>query len=152
MTPDHAEVWTLGSRSGSLAALVLFGAIFATLGAGVGMGLRRSGGWSRRAAWIAGALFTGVLLLLFWRSTLGGFYEAELRDDRLALYGLASPWAKELPLESIDAIKAVPAFKVSWRVQITTGGGGRYESATSSRAEAEKAAGEMGRRLPRGGR
>lgn len=151
MAPDTLEVWQFGSRSGSAAALLLFSAIFATLGSALGLGLRRGAGWSRRAAAIAAALFTLALLALFWRSALGGFYEAEFRGDRIALYYLAAPAARELPLASIQSVQALPAFKTRWRLHLTTANGGTYESATWNRPDVENAAAEIGRRVETGG-
>lgn len=119
---------TFGSRSGSLFALILFGAMFALLGWAVARTLRRP-----VHALVAGLPVFLFPLILLYVSSLDGFYEARVRDGEVSLSFLLWPSATRIPLQEISEVRAFHAFKVSWRLEIHTKDGRRFESATSNR-------------------
>lgn len=131
-----------GSRSGSLFALVLFGSMFALLAWAVARTTRRP-----LQAFIAGLLFSLSLLVLLYASSLDGFYEARVRDGEVSLSFLLWPYVTRIPLEEISEIRAVPAFKVSWRLEIHTRDGRRFKSATENRVDVRESEKVLRRRV-----
>lgn len=124
-----------GSRSGSLFALILFGAVFAALGWAVGRQMRHPG-----LAVLTGLLVFGFPVALIYVSSLGGFYEARAREEEVGLHFLLSPFIKTLPREDIREVRAVHAFRLRWRLEIITRDGRRHKSATWNRIEVKEAA------------
>ena len=67
-------------------------------------------------------------------SSLSGFYEAVAVGPSLRLQYPAAGIVSEIALDSISDVRAVPAYKFTWRLIVTTSSGETYESATSGRA------------------
>lgn len=129
-----AEVSALefGSRLGSWLALAFFILIFLMLAVACWREMRRRAPRQRQAARaVAGVIFI-VPVALIYASSLNGFYEAEIRSDRLILRYLF-PTEYEVPLGDVATVRASPAFKRRWRLYLVTANGVRYESATADR-------------------
>lgn len=139
---------SFGSRSGSWAALTLFGAIFAILGALITREMARrapeAGARVRRV--IGWAFFIAPVSLIWWTS-LAGFYEAQVRDGNLQLRGLTG-LATTLPASSITSIRARPWYRGRWRLVITAAGTD-YESASWHRTEVQSAGAKLNEALRR---
>jgi hypothetical protein len=128
-------VLAFGSRSGSWFALCLFAAIFGVLGWGIAREIRRrSQGRHQRLGIIIGFAFFAAPVTAIYASSLSGFYEAVAVGRSLRLQYLPPRVVSEIALDSISDIRAVPAYKLSWRLIVTTSSGERYQSATSGRA------------------
>ena len=132
-----------GSRGGSYFALALFSSLFGLLGWAIARQLRRgSPELPARAAHIVGGLLFAGPVVLIYASSLGGFYEAEVRKEALVLYYLY-PAKVELPLSEISEVWAEPAFKRRWRMYVAHSSGAQYESATWDRESVQLAAKQL---------
>jgi hypothetical protein len=124
-----------GSRSGSWFALCLFVAIFGGLGWGIAREIRlRSQGPRRWLGIVVGLAFLAGPISAVYASSLSGFYEAVVVGPSIRLYYLLPGIVSEIPLSSISDVRAVPWYRLRWRLIVTTSSGGKYESATSGRA------------------
>ena len=121
-----------GSRSASCIALAFFSAVFLVLAVAVWREIRKRAPARRRTAAAASAVVFIAPVALIYTSSLGGFYEAEVRDGRVVLRYLF-PTSSELPLADVETVRAAPAFKGRWRLRVIAAGGGQYESATADR-------------------
>ena len=120
-----------GSRSGSFFAIALFGTLFGAMGLAAALGIRQRIRGVRRVTAAALGLALFVLpVSLIYTSSLGGFYEVEVQEGRLALRYLLPQCATVLPIAEIGEVSAAPAFRGRWRLHIVTRDGRRYESAT----------------------
>ena len=122
-----------GSRSGSVFALCLFAVIFGALGWSIAREIRLR----RRQRWlgiIVGLGFFAGPLTATYASSLGGFYEAVGVGPSLRLHYLLPGIVSEIPLASISDVRAVPWYRLRWRLIVTTSSGVTYESATWGRA------------------
>ena len=127
-------VLAFGSRSGSWFALCLFAAICGVLGGGIARETRRrSQGRHELLGIVIGCAVFAVPITAIYASSLSGFYEAVAVGPSLRLHYLPPGVVTEIALDSISDIRAVPAYKLSWRLIVTTSSGERYESATSAR-------------------
>lgn len=128
-------VLVFGSRSGSWFALCLFAAIFAVLGWGIAREIRRrSQGRHQMLGIVIGFAVFAAPVTAIYASSLSGFYEAVAVGRALRLQYLPPGIVSEIALDSISDVRAVPAYKLSWRLIVTTSSGERFESATSGRA------------------
>lgn len=131
-----------GSRAGAYTALALFSTMFGMVACSVWFAMRQRVPAARRArAIVSGLLFLVPLTLVYWTS-IGGFREAEVRDGRLILRYLY-PWGTQIPLRDVATVRARWAFKMSWRLHVTTTDGTHYESATTNRDTVEAAAARL---------
>lgn len=142
MTVGELMILEFGSRTGSLIALSIFGLAFCALGWTMGRNFRKP----MHSISIAIVVFIFPMVLIY-KSSLGGFYEAELQDDRVYLHFLLSPFTRSLPLDGIREIDAIPAFKGRWRMEIRMLDGRQYESATWNRQAVRESALRMRERL-----
>lgn len=139
MTP--ALLLALGSRSGSLFALLLFAAMFGALGVLVARRLRRPAAWRppRRVMPVLGgsAIFLGPLIALYM-SSLDGFYEIVTIGDGLRLRHLVPVVITDIRWADVQRVEAVPQYRGTWRLRIVTAVG-TFESATTRRDRVEQA-------------
>ena len=122
-----------GSRSGSVFALCLFAVIFGALGWSIAREIRLR----RRQRWlgiIVGLSFFAGPITATYASSLSGFYEAVGVGPSLRLHYLLPGIVSEIPLASISDVRAVPWYRLRWRLIVTTSSGVTYESATWGRA------------------
>ena len=122
-----------GSRSGSVFALSLFAVIFGALGWSIAREIRLR----RRQRWlgiIVGLGFFAGPITATYASSLSGFYEAVGVGPSIRLYYLLPGIVSEIPVESISDVRAVPWYRLRWRLIVTTSSGVTYESATWGRA------------------
>ncbi len=139
-------VATLGSRTGALLALVIFGLAFTVLGAFVRRTCLRHQ-WGRWAATSVGALLAAGLLALVYGSSLDGFYELRANATSLEARYLLIPWPSRMAWSDLSRVEARVAFKGRWRLELAGRSGNRLVSATSSRRDVESAADSIRRRL-----
>ncbi|HMQ20925.1 MAG TPA: hypothetical protein PKE00_00440 [Planctomycetota bacterium] len=123
------------SRGGAWFVLLLFGSLFGILGAEC---FRQS--WRRDHPL---ALSLGIALLAFglptwaiYSSSLDGYYEVRLTDDRFELVPLIAGFSKFVVIENVRRIEGRHAYKQSWRVHIETADGIDWCSATIRRERA----------------
>lgn len=141
-------IFEFGSRSGSYFALALFGSIFAVLGWGIAREIRRR--LPKRSRWwanVAGVLLFACPVSLIYASSLNGFYEAEVRGDKLLLRYLLSGQEEAMPLSEISKLDEAYVFKGRWRLHIARSTGERYVSATWGHAPVSKALAEIRARV-----
>jgi hypothetical protein len=148
------EAIELGSRSGSLFALVLFGTMFAVLGWVTvrELAARSPGPGGRKGAAAAGLLLFAGPVLLVYVTSLGGFYEATTDGGILRLVYLWPVVHADVPFAQVRQVEAVPAFRFRWRLRVDTTSGDRFQSATSRRSQVEAAAARLRRTLAEAGR
>jgi hypothetical protein len=128
-------LFEFGSRSGSYFALALFGMIFIALGAVTAVSIRqRYPGVSIWRSVLPGATLAIGPIALIYISSLGGFYEAEVRGNDIRLQYLLMS-VETLPAAQIRSVDAEPAFKTRWRLHLRLSTGEEYESATWGRAD-----------------
>lgn len=132
-------VLQFGSRTGSYLALVLFCLVFMVVSIAIARIAARSARLQRGAAWLFGSLVFGALIATLYYSSLSGFYEAEIRSDRLVLSYL-SKTTVEIDLDQIASVRTAPAFKNTWRLYVVNQLGVEYASATAQREVVETAA------------
>jgi hypothetical protein len=132
-------VLQFGSRTGSYLALVLFCLIFVVLSVAIASVVARGARLRRGATWLLGSLVFGALAATLYYSSLSGFYEAEVRGDRLVLSYL-SRTTVEIDLDQVSSIRTSPAFKGTWRLYVANTQGVEYASATARREVVETAA------------
>jgi hypothetical protein len=133
------QVLEFGNRPASWVALAVFSAIFCMLANAAWRKIRKRVPERRRTATVVGNLIFIVPVTLIYASSLNGFYEAEVRDDRLMLRYLF-PAESEIPIADIEMVRAAPAFKGRWRLHLVVVNGVRYESATADRDVVNEAA------------
>jgi hypothetical protein len=141
-------IMQFGSRAGTCLALVLFCAVFAVLSIAAVRGVARGTGLRRRTQWLIWSIVFGVLTATLYYSSLSGFYEASLVDDRLVLSYL-HPMTVELQLDAISGVRTAPAFKGAWCLYIADAQGVEYISATARRDVVEAAAATLRRHCRR---
>jgi hypothetical protein len=132
-------VLQFGSRIGSYLALVLFCLVFVILSIAIARIVARNARLHGGATWLFGSLVFGALTATLYYSSLSGFYEAEIRSDRLVLSYL-SQTTVEIDLNQIASVRTAPAFKGTWRLYVANAQGGEYLSATARREVVETAA------------
>ncbi|HEU4394822.1 MAG TPA: hypothetical protein VFS92_04590 [Planctomycetota bacterium] len=136
MQPEF--VLQFGSRSGSLAALGFFAALFGLLGWGIVRECRRRGVAPGAARTAAAALFA-VLIAAVYLSSLGGFYELRSHGSSLETRSLISVFPDRLSFGDLARVEGEPAFRGRWRLVLVDAAGGRRESATADRETVEAA-------------
>jgi hypothetical protein len=132
--------FAFGSRSGTAVALVLFIGVFGVLGVTAAIALaRRVRGASPG---VVGILLFVVPVTLIYVSSLGGFYELELRSDVVVLHYLTAATVA-VPTARVSEVVARPAFRGRWRLQVRETDGQAHDSATWSRAAVDRAVAEL---------
>jgi hypothetical protein len=131
----------VGSRSGSLFALLIFAAIFSVLGFLVARRLRRAlQGHAPRlvAPALAGWLMFLTPVVLLYLSSLDGFYDMYTMNDGVRLAYFAPAITSDVRWADVRRIEAVPQYRGTWRLRIVTDTG-TFESAAARRDIVERA-------------
>lgn len=143
MTPEF--LLALGSRGGSLFALLLFAALFGVLGFLVARRLRRPLPWRpprRVMPVIAGwSIFLGPLSALYL-SSLDGFYDIVTMRDGVRLRYFVPAVTTDIRWTDVRRVEAVPQYRGTWRLRIVTADGS-FESATARRDRVEQARAQL---------
>jgi hypothetical protein len=136
-----ALLLSIGSRSGSLAALLFFAVIFGGLAAIIARRLRRArpgrlpGGMMPA---IAGWTIFLLPVTLIYVTSLDGFYDAHLTPDGVRLRYFVPMITADVGWQDVRQVEAVPQYRGTWRLRIVTGGG-TFESAVARRDVVEHA-------------
>lgn len=93
----------------------------------------------RRTAVGGGALFGATLLALLYASSLAGFYEVEVRGPEVSLHYRLSLDPEVILQESISGVRAVPAYRGRWRLELSGAEGRRFESTLASPHDVKRA-------------
>jgi hypothetical protein len=136
-----ASLVPVGSRSGSVVALLSFAAIFGVLGLLVARRLRRPphGQAPRRVMpALAGWLMFLTPVALLYLSSLDGFYDLYTMDDGVRLAYFAPAITSVVRWTEVRRIDAVPQYRGTWRLRIVTDRG-TFESASARRDMVERA-------------
>jgi hypothetical protein len=140
-----AFLLAVGSRSGSLFALLLFAAISGALGFLVARRLRRPAAWRaprRVMPVIAGwSIFLGPLIALYL-SSLDGFYDIFTMSDGVRLRYFVPAVTTDIRWTDVHRLEAVPQYRGTWRLRIVTALGS-FESATARRDRVEQARAQL---------
>jgi hypothetical protein len=137
----RASLVPVGSRSGSLVALLFFAAIFGLLGFLVARRLRRTPhGQAPRPVMpaLAGWVMFLTPVALLYLSSLDGFYDLYTMDDGVRLAYFAPAITSDVRWTDVRRIEAVPQYRGTWRLRIVTDNG-TFESAAARRDIVERA-------------
>jgi hypothetical protein len=99
---------------------------------------------------MAGCIGLIVCLGIFYwidRTSLDGFYHAEMKNQTLHLHYILPQDEVVVPLDEIGEVSRTPTFKLNWRLKVFTKDGNEYESANASRQAVKGAWEQMKRRL-----
>lgn len=144
MEPDL--IIYVGSRSGGAVALIVLGAIPATLGFVARKACLRAG-WESRWANGVWVLITGGLASLLYVSLVSGFYELRAHAEHVELRYFVPAVSSTLAWTDIARADARPATKNQWRLQLTDAAGHHVMSAMGNRRQIEAAVNDVRRRL-----
>ena len=140
-----AFLFSLGSRSGSLLALLLFAVMFGALGFLVARRLRRprNGRRPQRAmpAVVGCSIFLGPLIALY-ASSLDGFYDMYTMSDGVRLRYFVPAVTADIRWTEVRRVEAVPQYRGTWRLRIVTAVG-TFDSATARRDAVEQARAQL---------
>ena len=139
-----------GSRTGSFVALGLFLLLFGFLGWAICHYARqRIPKLPSSLAFLLGIAIWIVPLVLIYRSSMTGFYEAEQYGDRLRLRYLLEKKEITFPLAEVIKLEAVPDSigRDRWRLLVLQQDGQSYSSATWRREQVQNALIQLGSRL-----
>jgi len=135
----------LGSRSGSVFALLFFAAIFGALGTLAARRLRRSRDGqrpNRATRAIVGVSIVAGPLVALYMSSLDGFYDIHTMSGALRLAYLVPTVAADIRCSDVRRVDAVPQYRGTWRLRIVTARG-TFDSATARRDVVERARAQL---------
>ncbi|MSO20404.1 MAG: hypothetical protein EXQ56_08050 [Acidobacteria bacterium] len=146
---EAADTIHIGSASGMLFAFVFFLAFSLTIGYVVYSLLARPetrraefirmGAVSRRASLvIAGSLSGGLFVLICW-TMFTGFHRIDVEGEQLRLHYLIPPRTAIIRRDELTLLEKKFAYRMVWRLSVSTLGGETYESQTGSVASIEAA-------------
>ena len=134
----HAPSFAFGDPFGATVAFVYFAVLASVIGGVVFhltgrllRGLSPGGQGVLQRSLISGTIsigMAGVILGVFYASSLSGFYGIEVRDDQVNLQYILPDRMKEVPLTHIADVSRIPTFKGQWRCVIATSSGRVYYS------------------------
>jgi hypothetical protein len=140
-----AFLFSLGSRSGSVFALLLFTAIFGALGFLAARRLRRPRGGRRPNSTMPAVVGLSIVigpLLALYMSSLDGFYDVLTMSDGVRLRYLVPAITADIRWNDLRRVDAVPQYRGTWRLRVVTAAG-TFESATARRDQVEKARAQL---------
>ena len=140
--------WSFGDPTGWTIACIFFVVISSVIGGGIyGVSYRllcmgslgEGHAVSRRFSLAMGFLFAIGIFFALYLSTLSGFLALGLRDGLLTLQYILPDRTVILPVSEVLTVQEEPAYKGRWRLILTAGTSGTYESALASRMDVRRA-------------
>ena len=93
----------------------------------------------RRSGVVFGTLMSLVTLLVFYASSLTGFYDLQVRGDHIVLHYLFPERYVTYQAMNVLKVDKEPAFKSNWRLVVHDIDGGVYQSALSTQQDVQQA-------------
>ncbi len=157
----HPESFSFGDPLGATVAFVYFAVLAGVIGGvlfHVSRRLMRGFSIDQRGALHRGLIsvslslgMAGVIFGALYVSSLSGFYEAEVQDDRLRLRYILPDRMKEISLTHIAEVSRIPTFKGQWRCVIATSSGAVYYSVHAGPVAVQDAVHALRRRVAAAG-
>lgn len=144
-----SETIAIGSAAGTWSAVLFFAALCATLGYVVFALLARPetrraeflrcGALPRGASLLLALVAGGGLFLLICWFMFSGFDRIEVAGERFLLHYSLPPRTVEIPRDRLTLLEKKYAYKISWRLAVTTSDRQSYESQPAGEAAIEAA-------------
>lgn len=93
----------------------------------------------RRSGVVFGILMSLVTVLVFYASSLTGFYDLQVRGDHIVLHYLFPERYVTHQAMNVLKVDKEPAFKSNWRLVVHDIDGGVYQSALSTQQDVQRA-------------